>query len=135
MSHFAQILQELFFRTRLFLFGIRFYETVTAPEGELVFSHTCELGEEVSVRFNFHRVICSDFFLKRMKLTKQSYASYTITPVFITDYPPELEAINRRTFFFNSIVNGFGIDESRTLQLIADVYLDFMQGSLPHLKT
>ncbi len=123
------IVKELAFRLKLMVLGVRFYEAHEA-EGEVIYKCSQQLTADVAVEFHFRMVKCSDFLLKRGELILEHYPSYTITPVFTQSIPQGLEHANNRTFFFNGKYNDFGLDVDRTIQLIADIYIDFMLKKL-----
>lgn len=132
MKNFVSNIRELMFRLKLFIFGVRFYE-VRSPSAEpVIFEQSYSVGAMFNIHFRFQKVPCTDFLLRRGELVNQDYISYIVTAVLDTDSPDIMMEfnidINDKPFFFNGVVNGFGLEETRVLSLISDVYLDFLKS-------
>ena len=128
-------LRELAFRLKLYFLGVRFYEIQETEPSPVVHSAQYHVGETVRIDFTFHRKICNDFVLRRGSLVGETYSSYIVKAVFSSDedlsayksIAPYLNVLNNKAFFFNGYYNSFGIEESRTLELIMDIYIDFIK--------
>lgn len=130
----CQFCRELWFRIRLYYLGIRFYE-VKGQEASPVIHDTSYTFEDVPVHVSFKRIPCRDLMLKRGQLTTEEYNSYAVMAVFdendlegIADVKikTQLSFLNKKAFFFNGHYNRLGIGERRKLELITDVYMDFI---------
>lgn len=132
MKAFIDGFKELLFRSKLFLFGVRFYEVTSPSDDPVVFEQSYDIQSLCTINFKFQRVSCSDYLLKRGDIVTQHYASYVVTAFFDDDargLSVEFELdLNGKSFFFNGVFNGFGLEESKVLSLIADVYLDFLKS-------
>lgn len=131
---FCHFFRELWFRIKLYYLGIRFYE-VGCPDNFPVVHDTSYMFDEVTVHVCFKRIPCSDLVLKRGKLTTEDYSSYAIMATFNQEdlnrieNPQILERLkflSNKAFFFNGHYNRLGIIERRKLELITDVYMDFI---------
>lgn len=130
MSDFYRILGETLFRLKLYLFGIRFYERPQLAEVAPIHEAEYRLDHEKRIHFKFYRVLCNDTILKRGRLVSDSYASYVVQAFLNDQFSPELRAFNGKNFFFNGVTNDFFRSEKRTVELILDVYLDFLKSSV-----
>ena len=133
---FCLFFRELWFRIKLYYLGIHFYEVVT-PETSPVMHNTSYMFDDVTVHVSFRRIPCRDLVLKRGKLTTENYSSYAILATFdekeldrITDRAvlEQLKFLSNKAFFFNGHYNRLGIGEHRKLELITDVYMDFISA-------
>lgn len=133
LRHFFR---ELWFRMKLYYLGIRFYE-VTTPESFPIVHDTSYMFDDVTVHVSFKRIPCRDLVLKRGKLTAEEYSSYAIMATFDEDeldridnrsVVEQLSFLSNKAFFFNGHYNRLGIGERRKLELITDVYMDFISA-------
>lgn len=121
---------ELLFRLKLLVLGVRFYEAPanmdTEPDKEVVF----EVSPVTKIRLQFRKIECTDIILRRGKLTTHAYNSYVVAAFFGASLHEYAEAFNGKPYFFNGSCNGFGVHESRVLELLADIYLDFLKKKI-----
>lgn len=125
---FFEIIRELLFRLKLYCFGVNFYEVKNPTETEVITETVYKLHDdsECIIHLNYSRVPCKDFLLKKGKLVEVSYNSYIITANIENCEEPF--ALDHRQFFFNSRYNNFGLPEARILELIGDIYIDFLKS-------
>lgn len=126
MSEVVKRLREVIYRLKLYMLGIRFYKRELNTESPIVFEVTYHIANQFTVHFQFNRMACMDLVLRRGYLVGESYSSYEVMAVFKGNVPKSLDELNGQKFFFNGMVNNFG-KEDQTLELIADVYLDFIK--------
>ncbi len=126
MIEFMRRLNELFFRFKLYVFGVRFYKRVLNTETPKVFESTYHIGSKFIVHFKLNRMSCMDLVLRRGSIVSEAYHSYEITARFEGEVPNSLHQLDDQSFFFNGRVNSFGKEE-QTLDLIAEIYLDFIK--------
>jgi hypothetical protein len=141
--NFYMFLRELLFRLKLYYLGIRFYEAtplMTHP----VIHQTSYLFDDVTVHVSFKRIPCRDLVLKRGKLSSEEYHSYAVIAAFDREELnrlenrealARLEFIQNKAFFFNGHYNKLGLGEKRRLELITDVYMDFLSATFKQVKT
>lgn len=125
MAKLTKILYELFFRIKLYLFGIHFYEIKSPAVLPVDFYKTHNLGRNGTIHLKFSRVNCTDLMLVRGKLKNTDYVSYIVSATSTGRISRIVGVLNDRQFFFNSRINKFKLEEDRVVQLIADVYIDF----------
>lgn len=130
MSMFFKSVKEILFRLRLYLTGIRFYEQVTDVNAPVIYEAEYRLDSNHRIKFKFYRVQCIDIVLKRGKLVGEDYASFVVQAFLDENFPDELRKFNEKSFFFNGKINSFGYSEQQSVELILDVYLDFLKSSL-----
>lgn len=138
MTGFLLALHELMFRFKLFILGVRFYRAANDRFTESVHKTVSSIGYGVNVTFEFFRIPCEDYVLKRGSLSLDNYVSYAIRARFTqgelfqsdTVLPTVINVMNDRIFFFNGHQNGLKVEESRIFDLIADIYVDFLKQSL-----
>lgn len=132
--NFCQFFSELWFRIKLYYFGIHFYE-VKSHEGYETIHDASYMFDEVAVRVAFKRIPCQDLVLKKGKLMTADYDSYAIMATFSeedlsridnVEVRKQLDSLQNKAFFFNGYHNRLGIGERRKLELITDVYMDFL---------
>lgn len=128
MQKVITLIRETLFRLKLFLLGVRFYEVQKEAEEPVVYESEYSIGNLFQIKFSFRRMVCNDFVLRRGKLVAECYNSYVVVASFRGQVPDTLQRLNNRPFFFNGVYNDFGIEEHRTMELIADIYLDFLKG-------
>lgn len=132
--NFFQFLKELLFRIKLFYLGIRFYEVVSQEQFTSIHETTYTF-EDAEVHVSFKRIPCRDLMLKRGRLSTEDYNSYAVLAKFNldelekrmnADVLTQLKFLNNKAFFFNGHYNRLGMNERRLLELITDVYMDFI---------
>jgi len=132
--NFCQFFREVWFRIKLYYLGIRFYEVATQESFPIVHDTSYKF-DDVTVHVRFKRIPCRDLVLKRGKLTTEEYSSYAILAAFDQEDLDRIENVqirkqltflNNKAFFFNGHYNRLGIGERRKLELITDVYMDFI---------
>jgi hypothetical protein len=124
------MVKELAFRFKLYLLGVRFYESHYNPSWQEVYRQTLKVGHRLTISLIFQKVPCSDFVLRRSSLNTENYSSYVVTAHFSAEVPQALQTLEDRPFFFNGRYNDFGVEERWTLELISDIYLDFLKSVL-----
>lgn len=134
MAGFFKVLKEILFRFRLYLTGIRFYEQKTDTEAPVIYEAEYRLDSEHRIKFKFYRVQCIDIILKRGKLVGEDYPSFVVQAFLDENFPEELRKFNQKSFFFNGRINSFGYSEQQSVELILDVYLDFLKTSLASVE-
>lgn len=125
-----RVLRELLFRLKLYLFGIRFYEQATHSDAPVVYSAEYRLDASHRINFKFFHVTCRDILMTRGSVTHEDYSSYAVQATMDATFPEDLMVYSGRSFFFNGRTNRFKKDEKQTLDLILDVYLDFLKNSM-----
>lgn len=130
MDGFFKIMGELLFRLKLYLFGIRFYERPQFTASEPIYEAEYRLDGEKRIKFKFFRVGCSDIILKRGKVETEEYASYVVQAFLSDSFTAELKEFDGKSFFFNGVANDFFQSNQQTVELILDVYLDFLKSSM-----
>lgn len=133
MNGFFEIMSELFFRLKLYLFGIRFYERPQFTASDPIYEAEYRLDEEKRIKFKFFRVACSDIILKRGKVTTEEYASYVVQAFLSETFTHEMQVFDGKSFFFNGMSNDFFSSNQRTVELILDVYMDFLKSSMANV--
>ena len=129
MSGFICVFKELIFRLKLYLFGIRFYSRGTIVDAPLIYEANYRLDDEHYVQFKFYRIECTDIVMKRNRMYKDHYASFIVQAFLNNHFPEEVMEFNEKAFFFNGKTNSFDCSEQQTVELILDVYLDFLKMS------
>lgn len=124
MSYLVGFIQELFFRIKLYLFGVTFYE-VQSKDTEITIYTKRHQFEDNAIELDFTRETCIDLILKRGKIATTSYFSYTVRARMIGTGMASLAMLDGRRFFFNGRFNSFGLEEHKILELISDIYIDF----------
>lgn len=136
MKPWVEDLKQLFFRFKLYLFGVRFYEVLTKPDSKLIYRTEFNIQDTFYLEIMFYRAECTDYLLKRGTLSTQDYNSYLITsnvrPMSASvgkmpDIPNYIALLNSRSFFFNGFFNKMGLSEKSLLETITDIYLDFVE--------
>jgi len=130
MSGFLKILTELFFRLKLFIVGIHFYQSKPGEGDSLIYEAEYRLDREHRIRFKFYSVNCKDTILRRGKLHVFKYRSYIVQAFLNNTFPDDMRFYDGKSFFFNGATNHFRRSEQETIELITDVYLDFLKTSL-----
>lgn len=130
MYGFLKILREVFFRAKLYVIGIRFYQSKPADGDSLIYEAEYRIDKKHRIRFKFYSLDCQDTVLRRGKLILVPYRSYIVQAFLDNNFPEGLRHYDGRSFFFNGAVNHFRRSEQETIELIADVYLDFLKTSL-----
>lgn len=130
----SSFFSEMWFRLKLYFLGIRFYEVTECKKHLSIYETTYRL-EDLDIHFSFQRVPCSDLVLKRGRLRTDNYNSYTITATFdqrellSSEYQmvfKHLSMLKDKAFFFNGHHNKLGLEETKKLELITDIYIDFI---------
>ena len=134
MNKYMYMLREMAFRLKLYFVGVRFYEAHLSDD-PTVCEVDCNINRDFTIHFKFQKVTCSDYVLRQGHLLCQCYSSYIVTASFTKSCPQPMLYLNNKPFFFNGAFNNFGIEEERTLQLIADIYLDFLKSNLGKAAT
>ena len=124
-----RVLREMLFRLKLYLFGIRFYEQAAHGKAEVIYEAEYRLDSAHRIIFRFYRIECFEILMKRGELIGEAYPSYAVVAELDPTFPESLRAFSGRRFFFNGRINGFKAPERQTLDLILDVYLDFLRNS------
>lgn len=130
MKSWGYMLKEIFFRLKLYLFGIRFYERTVGSDVPLVREFHYHMTKTESLHLRFFEVSCVDIVLKRGRLTPEHYKSYVVLTSLIGDHPPEAMAYHGKKVFFNGRVNTFKHDVRQTQDLIADIYIDYLKTAV-----
>ena len=132
--NFCQFIKELLFRIKLYYLGIRFYEGSSQEQSPAIHETTHKF-EDISVQVSFKRVPCRDLVLKRGQLSTEDYNSYAVLATFdISEFEKttdekiltQMKFLNNKAFFFNGHYNRLGMSERHKLELITDVYMDFI---------
>lgn len=132
--NFCQFIKELLFRIKLYYLGIRFYEVIKDDQFPAIHETTHKF-EDISVQVSFKRVPCRDLVLKRGSLSTEDYNSYAVLATFDTTEREtlidekilsQMQFLNNKAFFFNGHYNRLEMTERRKLELITDVYMDFI---------
>lgn len=130
-----RVLGEVLFRLKLYLLGIRFYEQNTQLPQQPIREAEFYLSPRHRIRFKFYRIDCIDIIMKRGKLVGEPYPSYAVQANMDETFPDDVRAYSGRSFFFNGRANGFRPSETLTIELILDVYMDFLRTSLEKHET
>lgn len=122
------VVRELLYRIKLYLFGVRFYERVVLEEAVSL----CETRYQIDlyhwIDFSFNRVACEDLLLKRGRIVKCRYYSYVVEVKFSSSFPDYVKKYEDKLVFFNGKSNKFKADEKETVELILDIYLDYLRA-------
>ncbi len=128
MNGFICVIKELLFRLKLYLFGVRFYGRGGDLTGiPVIYEAEYHIDENHLVRFKFYRIECFDVVMKRGRLISESYPSFVVQAFLNDNFPDEVKDFNEKCFFFNGKINSFGCSEQQTVELILDIYLDFLK--------
>lgn len=127
MVGFLRVVKEILFRLKLYLLGIRFYESKGVGDNPLVYEAEYRIDKSHTIKFKFYRVECTDMILRRGHLVEEQYKSFIVQAFLDDRFPLKLRGFDTRSFFFNGKTNDFGKSEQETLELILDVYLDFLK--------
>lgn len=122
------VVRELLYRTKLYLFGVRFYERVELEEAVLVCETRYQIDLNHWIDFSFNRVTCEDLVLKRGRIVKCRYYSYAVEVKFSSSFPNYVKKYEDKLVFFNGNSNKFRADEKETIELILDIYLDYLRA-------
>lgn len=134
MNQFICTVRELFFRLKLYIFGIRFYISPRIENLPLIYQVEYRIDSEHFIRFNFYKMKCTDVTMQRGKIRNSTFDSYIVQASLDASFPEELRQYDGRCYFFNGFINGFGCSEKLTVELIVDVYLDFLKTTYDQLK-
>lgn len=130
MNGFVCVIKELLFRLKLYLFGVRFYGRGDDLKGiPVIYEAEYRIDEDHLVRFKFYRIECFDVVMKRGYLSRDTYPSFIVQAFLNDHFPDEVQHLNEKCFFFNGKTNSFGCSEQQTVELILDIYLDFLKTS------
>lgn len=130
MFWILRLVKELLIRLRLYLFGVRFYECGYVFDHPLVQEAEYRIDSEHRVRVQFFRVECSDIIMKGGELIGDCYVSYIVKGRFDSNFPQDVRMFDEKAFYFNGRVNRFNEPEQQTVELLLDIYLDFVKTSL-----
>lgn len=122
------VVRELLYRTKLYLFGVRFYERVALEEAALVCETRYQIDLNHWIDFSFNRVTCEDLVLKRGRIVKCRYYSYVVEVKFSSSFPDYVKKYEDKLVFFNGNSNKFRANEKETIELILDIYLDYLRA-------
>lgn len=117
--------RELFFRIKLYLFGVNFYEVTKTVHEPVIYTRRHEISHGAAIELSFSRINCTDLLLKQGKLIRVRYNSYAVKAHLTETGESPLRMLEDRQFFFNGRFNHFGLEETRVLELISDIYIDF----------
>jgi hypothetical protein len=123
-------LRELLFRLRLYLNGIRFYDSARLDKAVLVKELNVRLFGWTESTISLYRLECIDFVLRKGTLTPDAYVSYLAkikTHAGATDH--EVSLLDGKLFFINGRFNRLK-DEEREPEVIAEVLIDVLKGYL-----
>lgn len=140
MNGLICVIKELLFRLKLYVFGVRFYSRGSAIDAPVIYEAEYRIDEEHFVKFKFYRIECFDVVMKRGMLIGESYPSFVVQAFLNDRFPEEIKDFNEKCFFFNGRTNSFGCSEQQSVELILDIYLDFLKTSfkkrqaLSHVK-
>lgn len=130
MSSFWTVLQEVFLRLKLFVFGVRFYERGNTKDVPVIREAEYRIDKQHRIRFKFSKVECFDISMRRNHLTREGYSSFIVQAFLDESFPDNIRVFDGKSFFFNGMTNNFSQSDERTMELILDVYLDFLKKSL-----
>lgn len=134
------VIKELLFRLKLYMFGVRFYSRGSTIDAPVIYEAEYRIDEDHFVKFKFYRIECFDVVMKRGMLIGEPYPSFVVQAFLNDHFPEEVKDFNEKCFFFNGRTNSFGCSEQQTVELILDIYLDFLKTSfkkrqaLSHVK-
>lgn len=128
MQQLRAHLLEILYRLRLYLLGVRFHEWRQSGELTCVLERHCLLDNCIEVRFEVYLQPCHDFILRKGKLDGNTYKSYIVKAYFKQPILEQLLKLNERSFYFNGYLNRFTRDETMTIALVLDIYLDFVSS-------
>ena len=122
-------LKELFHRFKLYVFGVRFFEQINLDEAVLVKTAVYQIDEDHSVTFSFYKTASRDLFMKQGRISSVPYDSYIVTAKFSEDFPHYVRKYEERRIVFNGKANKLRRNEKATLELLLDIYLDYLKAA------
>lgn len=136
MGNIHSFFSGLYFRVKLFMLGVRFYEVLGGQESTPIYTATYFV-DDVAVSFSFQRVTCTDLVLKRGELTTAVYNSYIVRIDFdeeevnssrSREILNNMKLLKNKAFFFNGHSNKFkATDEEKKFEVIVEIYIDFIK--------
>lgn len=122
-------LKELFHRFKLYVFGVRFFEQINLDEAIFIKAAEYLIDEKHAITFRFYRIASRDLFMKQGRITSLPYYSYVVTATFGEGFPPYVKKYEDRRIVFNGRVNHLRRNEQAVLELLLDIYLDYLKAA------
>lgn len=130
LSYLRRHYCEFLFRIRLYLLGLRFYETAPMMDMKEITSCDFMWGGHIAVRCKFFRLDCNDHVVRRGKVENHNYRSYIVHADVMPGMPDALQAFHGKYFFFNGARNWFHGSDIGISMKIQNLFLDFVLGKI-----
>ena len=134
ISFFTRI-RELFFRAKLYVRGIYFYEKPIPSDlvasSSLVWFPFLSDGDRTTVTFTFYREKRESHLLLRKKIRAGDYYNYYVVVKLPSEGYDHYSHLDSTAFYFNGRANGLQKNEQLVYELLRDIILDLFKIYAP----